>query len=171
MSVAALPVRPTARPQPPTVTVTIDIALGAEGLSPPARHLLALVRDLVDTSGGQVRMTPALVPAPRAPLPDPDTVVVRAGSREVALDGTPVRLTRLEYDLLLFLARHPRQVFTRNQLLRHVWGYEHAVERTVDVHVRRLRGKIGAHVPVVTTVYGVGYRLADEARLTILPED
>ncbi len=171
MSVAALPMRPPARPQPPTVTVTIDIALGAEGLSPPARHLLALVRDLVDTGGGQVRMTPALVPAPRAPEPDPETVVVRAGSREVALDGAPVRLTRLEYDLLLFLARHPRQVFSRNQLLRHVWGYEHAVERTVDVHVRRLRSKVGAHVPVVTTVYGVGYRLADEARLRILPDD
>ena len=96
---------------------------------------------------------------------------MRAGSREVALDGAPVRLTCLEYDLLLFLARHPRRVFSRNQLLRHVWGYEHAVERTVDVHVRRLRSKIGAHVPVVTTVYGVGYRLADEARLTILPDD
>ena len=45
------------------------------------------------------------------------------------------------------------------------------MERTVDVHVRRLRGKVGPHVPVVTTVYGVGYRLADEARLTILPDD
>jgi DNA-binding response OmpR family regulator len=86
----------------------------------------------------------------------------------VAVDGTPVRLTRLEYDLLLFLARHPRQVFTRAQLLRNVWGYEHAVERTVDVHVRRLRGKLGVHANVVTTVFGVGYRLSDEAEVTVL---
>jgi hypothetical protein len=67
--------------------VTIDIALGAEGLSPPARHPLALVRDLVDTGGGQVRMTPALVPAPRNPVAGRDTVVVRAGSREVRPGG------------------------------------------------------------------------------------
>ncbi|CCH18393.1 Two-component transcriptional regulator, winged helix family [Micromonospora lupini str. Lupac 08] len=85
--------------------------------------------------------------------------MVRRGDRVVAL-------TRIEYDLLLFLAERPHRVFTRLQLLSNVWGYEHAVARTVDVHVRRLRAKLpGAEV--VTTVYGVGYRLGDEARISV----
>ena len=110
MSVTALPARPPTRapaPQPPTVTVTIDIALGAEGLSPPARHLLALVRDLVDTGGGSgADDAGAGAGAPEA-RSDPDTAR-RAG--RVAGGGPgrdAVRLTRLEYDLLLFLARAP----------------------------------------------------------------
>jgi DNA-binding response OmpR family regulator len=56
-------------------------------------------------------------------------------------------------------------------LLAGVWGYEHTGERTVDVHVRRLRVKLGNHVPLVTTVYGVGYRLSDEAQITVQPQD
>ncbi|MGX1618279.1 winged helix-turn-helix domain-containing protein, partial [Micromonospora chalcea] len=48
-----------------------------------------------------------------------------------------------------------------------VWGYELAVARTVDVHVRRLRAKFGPDTPLVTTVYGVGYRLADDAAITV----
>ena len=58
-------------------------------------------------------------------------------------------------------------MFTRAQLLTGVWGYEHTGERTVDVHVRRLRVKLGGQVPLVTTVYGVGYRLADDARIVV----
>ncbi|RKR92517.1 transcriptional regulator [Micromonospora pisi] len=92
---------------------------------------------------------------------------ILAASRSVLLDDQPLPLTRLEFDLLLHLVEHPRRVFTRLQLLAAVWGYEHTGVRTVDVHVRRLRGKVGADVPLVTTVYGVGYRLADEAVVTI----
>ena len=68
-------------------------------------------------------------------------------SRQVLLDGEPLPLTRLEFDLLLFLAERPRRVFTRAQLLAGVWGYEHTGERTVDVHVRRLRLKLGSGHP------------------------
>jgi DNA-binding response OmpR family regulator len=161
VSVAPLPVRPD---PPSTVTVTIDLTVGSGGLSPAAQHLLALLRQVADGPRGAGRVTSLRVASAAEGV-----VVVRAGAREVAVDGAPVRLTRLEYDLLLFLARHPRQVFTRAQLLRNVWGYEHAVERTVDVHVRRLRGKLGAHANVVTTVFGVGYRLSDEAEVTVLP--
>lgn len=85
--------------------------------------------------------------------------MVRQGDRVIAL-------TRIEYELLLFLAERPRRVFTRLQLLSSVWGYEHAVARTVDVHVRRLRAKLTGS-EVVTTVYGVGYRLADEAPISV----
>lgn len=159
MSVAALPVRPDRSEPPSTVTVTLDLTLGGDVLS---RQLLALLRQIADAPRHTVR------PLRVAPAPE-GTVLVRAAAREVSVDGTPVRLTRLEFDLLHFLARHPRQVFTRAQLLRSVWGYEHAVERTVDVHVRRLRAKLGPQVPVVTTVFGVGYRLSDEAEVAVLP--
>ena len=62
-------------------------------------------------------------------------------------------------------------MFTRIQLLQHVWGYEHGCERTVDVHVAGCVARSARTCAVVTTVYGVGYRLADEARLAILPDD
>ena len=81
-------------------------------------------------------------------------------------DGWPLRLSRLEYDLLLFLARHPRQVFGRSQLLARVWGHTHATARTVDVHVSRLRTKLGDQ-NLITTVYGLGYRLADDAAIVV----
>ncbi|WSA10609.1 winged helix-turn-helix domain-containing protein [Micromonospora sp. NBC_01813] len=93
---------------------------------------------------------------------------VMVASRTVLLDGQPLPLTRLEFDLLLHLVQNPRRVYTRLQLLAAVWGYEHTGVRTVDVHIRRLRVKVG-ETPLVTTVYGVGYRLADEVRATLDP--
>jgi hypothetical protein len=87
--------------------------------------------------------------------------------RTAALDGSPLELSRLEYDLLLFLARHPGQVFSRNQLLAQVWGHTHTGARTVDVHVSRLRTKLG-DADVIATVYGLGYRLADHAAVTVV---
>jgi DNA-binding response OmpR family regulator len=85
-------------------------------------------------------------------------------TREVFVSGAPVRLTAKEFDLLLFLARHPRRVFSRQQLMDGVWGYEAAYETgTVTVHVRRLREKIErdpAHPRWIETVWGVGYRFS-----------
>jgi DNA-binding response OmpR family regulator len=73
-----------------------------------------------------------------------------------------VLLTRREYDLLLFLAGHPGRVFTRPQLLKWVWGYEIVSgERTVDVHIRRLRRKLREHGPTISTIRGIGYRFDD----------
>ena len=81
--------------------------------------------------------------------------VVRRGDRVVPL-------TPLEFDLLVCLARKPWQVFTRDMLLRDVWGYQHAADtRLVNVHVQRLRGKIERdpeHPEIVLTVRGVGYK-------------
>ncbi|GIF71922.1 hypothetical protein Asi02nite_14400 [Asanoa siamensis] len=103
------------------------------------------------------------------PTPRTDHEVwIDVAARQVLKAGLEVALTRLEFDLLLFLARHPRRVFTRDQLLRHVWGYEIAGPRTVDVHIRRLRGKLDA--PLVRTVYGVGYRLDDRAPVTLITD-
>lgn len=81
-------------------------------------------------------------------------------SREVHVEGTAVTLTRKEFDLLADLLRHRGRVLTRERLLERVWGYDYPGEtRTVDVHVRRLRQKLGAPVEArIETVVGVGYR-------------
>jgi DNA-binding response OmpR family regulator len=85
-----------------------------------------------------------------------------AASREVAKSGRPLRLTAKEFDLLWFLASHPRRVFSRDQLMDRVWGYEPAFDTgTVTVHVRRLREKIEddpSRPRHLETVWGVGYR-------------
>jgi DNA-binding response OmpR family regulator len=79
---------------------------------------------------------------------------------EVAVEGGQVELTLKEYQLLLFFVRSPGRVFTRAELLDHVWGAEYfGGTRTVDVHVRRLRAKTGAAGVMLETVRGVGYRL------------
>jgi DNA-binding response OmpR family regulator len=106
------------------------------------------------------------LPAP-PPEPDPSSVVVFASAREVRRGGEVVPFTRIEFDLLMFLATHPRQVFTREQLLHHVWGFSRGGLRTVDVHIRRLRAKLPDR-PLVVTVRGVGYRLADDADVRVV---
>ena len=85
-----------------------------------------------------------------------------AAARRVTLGGTELALTYLEYELLAFLTDHPGRGFSRAELLRYVWGYEHVVGgRTVDVHVKRLRAKLGDDPEVrIDTVRGVGYRFA-----------
>jgi DNA-binding response OmpR family regulator len=84
-------------------------------------------------------------------------------SRDVTVDGRPVELTAKEFDLLAFLTRNPRRVFTRAQLLHHVWGSKGwQSEATVTEHVHRLRQKLGSRDdgrPIVQTVRGVGYRI------------
>jgi DNA-binding response OmpR family regulator len=86
--------------------------------------------------------------------------------RQAWFQGQPLELRPKEYDLLHFLARHRGQVFTREALLSHVWGHESYIdERTVDVHVRRLRSKLAAIAPdaqIILTEWGVGYRLAED---------
>jgi DNA-binding response OmpR family regulator len=79
---------------------------------------------------------------------------------QAGIDGRPLDLTYMEYELLKFLAQHPGKVFTRETLLSRVWGYEYyGGARTVDVHVRRLRAKLGEeHAGLIQTVRSVGYR-------------
>lgn len=85
---------------------------------------------------------------------DQDTYVVR-------LRGRPLDLTYREFELLKYLATNPGRVFTRDQLLLEVWGYDYyGGTRTVDVHIRRLRAKLGAeYEALIGTVRGVGYKL------------
>jgi two-component system, OmpR family, response regulator ResD len=83
-------------------------------------------------------------------------------TREVLKNGSSLALTAKEFDLLVFLARHPRVVFSRDQLMHRVWGYEAVLDTgTVTVHVRRLREKIEddpGNPERLQTVWGVGYR-------------
>lgn len=89
-------------------------------------------------------------------------MVIDADRHEVLLDGVPIRFTATEFRLLHFLALHAGRVFTRDQLMRRVMGEEVVlVDRNVDVHVRAVRSKLGAHRELVETVRGVGYRFTD----------
>lgn len=82
---------------------------------------------------------------------------------QVTIAGRSLDLTYKEFELLRFLASHPGRVYTRPSLLREVWGYDfYGGTRTVDVHIRRLRSKLGPeHEFLIETVRGVGYRAAD----------
>jgi two-component system phosphate regulon response regulator PhoB len=116
-------------------------------------ELAARVRSVLRRSGDH--------PAARTSAPDvpASDLSIDPWAREVALDGEHVALTAREFDLLAFLAAHPRQVFTRAQLLEQVWSSSASwqKETTVTEHVHRLRHKLGPHHLV--TVRGVGYRL------------
>ena len=80
----------------------------------------------------------------------------------IAVDGDPVRLTRREFELLQYLVHNKNRVVSRDRLLERVWGYERLVEtRSVDVHVGRLRGKLGEAGRQIETVVGLGYRFID----------
>ena len=91
-------------------------------------------------------------------------IEIDAAAREVRKRGSALKLTAREFELLWFLALHPRRVFSRDQLMSRVWGYEPAFDSgTITVHVRRLREKIEdepARPRHLETVWGVGYRLS-----------
>ena len=87
-------------------------------------------------------------------------VVIDENSYTAKIKGRSLDLTFKEFELIKFLAQHPGRVFTRAQLLQEIWGYDYfGGTRTVDVHIRRLRSKLGPeHEAIVGTVRNVGYR-------------
>ncbi|MFF1496218.1 winged helix-turn-helix domain-containing protein [Streptomyces sp. NPDC058304] len=112
-------------------------------------------------------LEPGTLPAPEpepAPHPDPvqldDAIRVDRARRLVEVDGCELELTYLEFDLLAHLVSHPYTVHTRDALISGIWGYGHIGDgRTVDVHVARLRRKLGpAYRDRISTVRRVGYR-------------
>ena len=94
-----------------------------------------------------------------------EDLVIDFEKRNVTLKGRKVELTTKEFELLYHFAKNPGRVYTRSQLLDHVWGYGHdGYEHTVNSHINRLRGKIEedpAHPRYVLTVWGVGYKFAE----------
>jgi DNA-binding response OmpR family regulator len=153
----------------PTLTHTqhrlaFDIVLTGETRHRDALDVLDQVHRVVAQLGNgrasvQARHSVAALDAPVCIMPE---------ARAVFVDGACVPFTRVEFDLLLFLAERPRRVFSRRELLRYVWGYEHTGERTVDVHIRRVRAKLNR--PFATTVHRIGYRLAEDAEISVLRE-
>ncbi len=120
------------------------------------QELVSRVRAVLRRSQSQT-MSP-----PSDPALDLDWLSIDPSARSVLARGQPVSLTAREFDLLWQLARHPRQVFSRRQLLEVVWGVEDYIDpSTVTVHVRRLREKIEESPSAprhIQTVWGVGYR-------------
>lgn len=107
--------------------------------------------------------------APKEPAPEKDAsnevvhykdLTISLSNYSVTYLGKPVEMPPKELELLYFLATHPNQVFTREQLLDRIWGYEYIGEtRTVDVHIKRLRAKIKDHADwAISTVWGIGYK-------------
>lgn len=89
-------------------------------------------------------------------------LVINPMERTVLLDGQPIRLTPKEFDLLALLAAYPGKVFPRERLLQRVWGHDYwGDERTIDVHITRLREKLGRNSGAreyISTVWGIGYK-------------
>ncbi len=92
-----------------------------------------------------------------------DELVLNLETYQAIIGGRPLDLTYMEYELLKFLASNPGRVFTRETLLSRVWGYEYyGGARTVDVHIRRLRAKLGEeHAHLIQTVRSVGYKFGE----------
>jgi two-component system, OmpR family, response regulator ResD len=116
-----------------------------------AARVRSVLRRAVPESGDQERLSF-------------DGLTLDSGTREVIRNGQAVRLTAKEFDLLWFMASHPRRVFSRDDLMRRVWGYSAALDTgTLTVHVRRLREKLEAdpsRPELLETVWGIGYRFS-----------
>jgi len=97
------------------------------------------------------------------PLLSYQGIIVDKEKHQVTIDKTEVNLTNKEFELLYLLLSNPGIVFTREKLLEVVWGYEYSGDtRTVDVHVKTLRSKMGEYGTVIVTVFGVGYKARGE---------
>jgi DNA-binding response OmpR family regulator len=147
------------------------LAVGADDDSPAVRYYRTGVDLALPSHSSPLLIAAGLESLARRIAGEQRRQVVRVGSltvdcdaRTAEIDSRPVKLTRLEFDLLQTLASQPRKTFTRAELTREVWGYDpHAAgpSRTVDSHAHRLRQKLeqaGAE-PMVQTVRGVGWRL------------
>jgi two-component system, OmpR family, alkaline phosphatase synthesis response regulator PhoP len=153
------------RREPPTRRTPIIMltARGAEGERVEGLELGAddyvtkpfSVRELVARVRAVLRRAEDASPAHY----EDERLAVHFDDMHVSCDGAEVRLTRKEFGLLAALARRPGKVATRNQLLDEVWGQQYYGDtRTLDVHIRRLRQKLGACGDSIETVVGVGYR-------------
>ncbi|MEU9704870.1 winged helix-turn-helix domain-containing protein [Streptomyces sp. NPDC047981] len=142
-----LPPGATLLPAPPHALPTLP------GRPPMVGYLVLLPADQ------QAPLTPG---APAVPEDEQGPVTIDSARRVAHVDGAEMDLTYLEFELLSHLVAHPHRVHTRDQLVTTVWGYGHVGDgRTVDVHVARLRRKLGAeHRHTIQTVRRVGYKYA-----------
>ena len=124
-----------------------------------SKELVARVKAVLRRYQPVKPVTPA-TPAPNAKCVEYPDLIVNLSNYSVLYNGTQVDMPPKELELLYFLASSPNQVFTREQLLDNIWGYEYIGDtRTVDVHVKRLREKIKDHEAwQLSTVWGIGYK-------------
>lgn len=108
----------------------------------------------------QVAAEPAAPADPKIKMVEYPDLIINQSNYSVLYQGRTVEMPPKELELLYFLASSPNQVFTREQLLDHIWGYEYIGDtRTVDVHIKRLREKIKDHPRwSLSTVWGIGYK-------------
>lgn len=141
---------------------TVDVVLGLESGADDYVVKPFKPKELVARVRARLRSREPEEPEKLTIGPPSDLVHIDVLGHEVTRDGKRISLTPLEFDLLVALARKPRQVFSREVLLERVWGYRHAADtRLVNVHVQRLRAKVERdpeNPTVVLTVRGVGYK-------------
>ena len=141
---------------------TIDVVLGLESGADDYVVKPFKPKELVARMRARLRHHEDVASETLSIGPAESPVSIDVPAHQVTRDGSPISLTPLEFDLLVALARKPRQVFTREVLLEQVWGYRHAADtRLVNVHVQRLRSKVERdpeRPEVVLTVRGVGYK-------------
>ena len=146
---------------------TVDVVLGLESGADDYVIKPFKPKELVARMRARLRRTEDSVPETLTVGPPDSPVVIDVSGHIVSRDDSSINLTPLEFDLLVALARKPRQVFTREVLLEQVWGYRHAADtRLVNVHVQRLRAKVERdpeRPEVVLTVRGVGYKAGSGA--------
>jgi two-component system, OmpR family, response regulator MtrA len=143
-------------------TDTVDVVLGLESGADDYVVKPFKPKELVARMRARLRHHENIASETLAIGPPESPVKIDVPAHQVTRDGQAISLTPLEFDLLVALARKPRQVFTREVLLEQVWGYRHAADtRLVNVHVQRLRSKVERdpeQPEVVLTVRGVGYK-------------
>ena len=143
-------------------TDTVDVVLGLESGADDYVVKPFKPKELVARMRARLRHHEEVVSEALTIGPPDSPVLIDVPAHQVTREGKQIALTPLEFDLLVALARKPRQVFTREVLLEQVWGYRHAADtRLVNVHVQRLRAKVerDPETPdVVLTVRGVGYK-------------
>ena len=160
----------TATRSPDTVEITLVIRASTAGASAVADTVASALRSAFDEARLDVAIPRLEVDVPlQRGAPD---LRILTGSRRVLHRGVPVPLTRLEFDLLLHLCREPGRVHGRPALMTRVWRAETPIDtRTVDVHVRRIRSKLGRDgADFIGTVRGVGYRV-ERAHLVRVEND
>ncbi|MBB4909625.1 winged helix-turn-helix domain-containing protein [Actinophytocola algeriensis] len=146
----------------PTPTIVVHLNIELPRHPDTLAALSELLHSVAELPGVAVtqQAVPEL-PYPRSSTADAvdERLRIVPYSRTVLRRGRPIPLTRLEFDLLLYLTQRPKRVLPRRTLMAEVWGIDEPLNsRTVDVHIRRLRDKLGPDRPRITTVRGVGYR-------------